>query len=285
MVIGALTPSSAETFIRNRPSARQHTALEPETRQSRRFPPVASRVKKRATGAPASSCVPPAPGGSVPPSAGCRSQVIQFVTIALPARLHAAGHRDLPLPPVSGNVRSRFRSVPTRWTHTRATAHRAKTAPQFRQSRFGGRGTVCARPSSARPRDPTRTSGPARCRAGSDHPATSPATYSCGVTNSGCSSAVPLAGFSNKSYAPLRVDRKTIWLPSGDQRGPLSFATSNVNRLATPRPTSMSHASVVSLHNAGYRHPLAIGRELRMARPSRPAGRSRLACCRCDRPR
>src|SRR5262249_16618280 len=67
-----------------------------------------------------------------------------------------------------------------------------------------------------------------------------------GVTNRGRSSAEPFAGLMNTSDAPnpLRLsDRKIIWVLSTDQRGENSDAGSNVNRVATPRDTSVNQIS------------------------------------------
>src|ERR1700693_2777893 len=52
------------------------------------------------------------------------------------------------------------------------------------------------------------------------------------------SSPSPLAGFSKRSYVPLRSERNTTVPPSGDQTGTSLLAPPNVKRELTPRVRS-----------------------------------------------
>ena len=45
---------------------------------------------------------------------------------------------------------------------------------------------------------------------------------------------VPSLRHNQTSYAPLRVDSKTIWLPSGENWGPLSIAVEDKNFSVVP---------------------------------------------------
>src|SRR5215475_6961051 len=59
------------------------------------------------------------------------------------------------------------------------------------------------------------------------------------------SASPPVDGFSNMKFPPARSERKMIRAPSEDQTGEVSLTGSNVNRVGTPRATSINQILVV----------------------------------------